>query len=161
AVDEPALVRGIREKAAERRAERHPEPRPRRAFTDFEAGIAQSPVSSDEGELRNALDATRALRQSGRELTQRNGATVRHDVAHPGDGDPVGRHGAPITMAALTPANPDEVESAISTGRRRGASRTTSRSAQAGSTCTSPAVGGISPDRTTSMQRTASSAPAA
>src|SRR5262249_36602304 len=103
----------------------------------------------------------RPLRQSRRQLIERDGTTIRHDLTNPGDGDRVGRHGAPITMAALAPANPDEVESATSTGRLRGASRTTSRSAQAGSRGTRPVVGGIDPDRTTSTQRTASSAPAA
>src|SRR5262249_19943894 len=160
-VDEPTLVGGIREKAAERPAERHPEARPRRTLADFEPRVAQSPVPGDEGELRNALDATRPLRQHRRELAQRNGVTVRHDLAHPADGDRVGRHGAPITMAALAPANPDEVESAISTGQTRGASRTMSRFAQAGSTCARPAVGGGIPDRTTSTQSTAPSAPPA
>src|SRR5207237_450763 len=67
----------------------------------------------------------------------------------------------PGTRAAFTPAKPDEVDTAVSAGWRRGSPYTRSRPAQAGSTVARPAVGGTNPSARTWRQRMASKAPAA
>src|SRR5213078_551664 len=148
----------VGEEAAEGRPEQDTEARPRRAVGRLEAGSRQRAPRREQHELRHALRARGA--RPHRLGEHRKGDVPRGHRARPGDGDRP-PHARPSTSAALVPAKPEELETATSTACARAVPTTRSRPSQAGSSVSSPAVGGILPSASTRAQRMASKAPAA